>query len=349
MNKSFFITILGLFLILSCSKEPSQKAEYSGMDISKDVNIVRNKVTKSASVQIYTQGQWSIYSGPSIDKIDFETPLAQGINSGTFPINVPKGSRSYFQIVTEHGKAIAADRHLPMTGGYNFRDLGGYRTQEGKYVKWGRIFRSDDLHNLIEEDLLYLAEIPIISIVDFRSEEESAQLPDRNPSSTKENYKLSISPGNLMSVFSLSKESITPEKIDTLMKEMNVLLVTDPNCINSYKRLFELLQSHSDTPLLFHCSAGKDRTGMGAALILSALGVDEQTIMKDYLLSNIYLANKYSKIKAENPNLSSLFEVKPEFLQAGLDRIKKDHGSVENYLTKVLNVDISKMKEMYLY
>lgn len=349
MNKSFFIIILGFFLITSCKKESVQKAEYSGMDISKDVNIIRDKATKSASMQIYTQGEWSIYGGPSIDQINLESPIAQGSNSGTFPIDVPSQARSYFQVVTEHGKAIAADRHLPMTGGYNFRDLGGYRTQEGKYVKWGKIFRSDDLHNLTEDDLQYLAEIPIVSIVDFRSEEECAQLPDRNPSSVKENYKLSISPGNLMSAFTLSKENITPEKIDSLMKEMNILLVTDPDCIDRYKKFFELLQSESDTPLMFHCSAGKDRTGMGAALILSALGVDEHTIMKDYLLSNVYLANKYSKIKAENPNLSSLFEVKSEFLQAGLDRIKKDHGTIEYYLTKVLNVDIVKMREIYLY
>ncbi|WP_108822403.1 tyrosine-protein phosphatase [Dysgonomonas sp. Marseille-P4361] len=349
MNKSFFIIILGFFLITSCKKESVQKAEYSGMDISKDVNIIRDKTTKSASMQIYTQGEWSIYGGPSIDQINLESPIAQGTNSGTFPIDVPSQARSYFQVVTEHGKAIAADRHLPMTGGYNFRDLGGYRTQEGKYVKWGKIFRSDDLHNLTKDDLQYLAEIPIVSIVDFRSEEECTQLPDKNPSSVKENYKLSISPGNLMNAFSLSKEDITSEKIDSLMKEMNILLVTDPDCIDRYKKFFELLQSDSDTPLMFHCSAGKDRTGMGAALILSALGVDEQTIMKDYLLSNVYLANKYSKIKAENPNLSSLFEVKSEFLQAGLDRIKKDHGTVENYLTKVLNVDIAKMREIYLY
>lgn len=152
-----------------------------------------------------------------------------------------------------------------------------------------------------------------------------------------------------MNAFSLNKESMTPDKIDSLMMEMNILLVTDPDCINRYKKFFELLQNKSNTPLLFHCSAGKDRTGMGAALILSALGVDEQTIMKDYLLSNIYLANKYSKMKAANPNLSSLFEVKPEFLQAGLDKIKNDHGNVENFLTKMLNIDIAKMREMYLY
>ena len=133
------------------------------------------------------------------------------------------------------------------------------------------------------------------------------------------------------------------------MKDMNILLVTDSACIHQYKEFFKLLQNGDDIPLMFHCSAGKDRTGMGAALVLSALGVDEQTILKDYLLSNTYLANKYAGLKSQYPTISSLFEVKPEFLQAGLDKIKKDHGSVENYLTKVLGVDIQKMREMYLY
>lgn len=349
MKKSFFIIIFGIFFIASCNKKVTQKAEYSGMDISKDVNIVRDKTSKSASLQIYTQGKWSVYSGSSVDEINLDEPIANGINSGTFPLDAPKDSRSYFQIVTEQGKAIFADRHLPMEGGFNFRDLGGYRTMDGKYVKWGKIFRSDDLHNLTDADLHYLAKIPIVSIVDFRSEDEINKLPDVNPSSVKENYKFSISPGNLMGAVASGMDKLTSAQVDTLMMNMNVLLVTDSAAVKRYRDLFRLLQSDSNVPLMFHCSAGKDRTGMGAALILSALGVDEQTILKDYLLSNVYLANKYGKIKSENPNLVSLFEVRPEFLQAGLEKMKKGHGSVENYLTNVLNVDIAKMRDKYLY
>lgn len=336
------------FAFASCGK-PEPKAEYAGNDISNDVNIIRAKKDKDASIQIYTKGYWKLYAGNSVDNIDLSQPIAEGKDSGTFPINVSADTRSYFQIETEEGKAILSDKHLPMAGGYNYRDLGGYRTADGRYVKWGKIFRSDDLHSLTEADLDYLSSIPLVFIVDFRSEDEMAAAPDKNPKSVKENYKYSISPGNLMNAIQADIQNITAMKADTLMMGMNELLVSDSACISQYRKFFALLQDDDKVPLLFHCSAGKDRTGMGAALILYSLGVDEETIMKDYLLSNKYLANKYAKYKEQFPALSSLFEVKPTFLKAGIDRIKKDHGSVENYLTNVLNVDIAKMRDKYLY
>ena len=88
---------------------------------------------------------------------------------------------------------------------------------------------------------------------------------------------------------------------------------------------------------------------MAAALFLFSLGVDENTIFENYLESNTYLTDKYSKYIADRPNLKPLFEVKVEFLKAGIDQIKKDHESIENYLTKVLKIDIEKMKQIYLY
>ncbi|MFV0418599.1 MAG: tyrosine-protein phosphatase [Dysgonomonas sp.] len=341
---------IGTLATTSCeNKTIDTRAKYTGEDISNNVAIIRDKTTKSASLQIYTQGQWSLYAGSSVENIDFEQPMAKGIDSGTFPLNISDSVRSYFQIVTEKGKAIVADRHMPITGGYNFRDLGGYRTSDGKYVKWGKVFRSDDLHSLIPEDLQYLSAIPLVSIVDFRAEDEINTQPDINPSSVKENYKYSINPGNLMEAVRSDVSKLTAEAVDTLMMNLNELLVSDPNSVKQYKEYFKLLQNDSSTPLMFHCSAGKDRTGMGAALFLLALGVDEQTVLKDYLLSNVYLANKYAKYKADNPNLSGLFEVKPEFLKAGLEKIKKDYGSIENYLIKVLDIDIESLRNRYLY
>ena len=88
---------------------------------------------------------------------------------------------------------------------------------------------------------------------------------------------------------------------------------------------------------------------MGAAQILYALGVDEQTIMEDYLASNVYLSDKYAKEIAMNPNLKSVLSVKKEFLQAGLDQIKTTHGSVEKFLETTLEVDIPAFRKQFLY
>lgn len=98
-------------------------------------------------------------------------------------------------------------------------------------------------------------------------------------------------------------------------------------------------------PLLYHCTARKDRTGMSTVLILYALGADDKTVMDDYLLSNKYIEAK--EIKAY-PNLLGLFSVKSEYLQAGLDAIKKNDGNVENFLTQKLNVAIKEFRELYL-
>lgn len=344
--KVAFMIMISAFII-SCNNT-EKKAGYSGKDISGEVAIIRDKQTKAASLQINTNGKWELYAGNSVDNIDFSKTIAMGEGSGIFPLNVPADERFYYQLITPEGNAILADSHLPMTGGYNFRDLGGIKNKDGKYVKWGKIFRSDDLNHLTDDDLKYLGSIPLVSIVDFRSEEERKAAPDKNLANLVRNYEYSIAPGNLMNAATFNNEIITVGGMDTLMMKLNELLVTDSVAIEKYRDFFALLQN-GDMPLLFHCSAGKDRTGMGAALVLSSLGVDEEIIVNDYLMSNTYLDTKYAKYKEENPAMESLFSVKPEFLKAGLAQIKKDYGSVDNFLTKVLNVDIDKMKELYLY
>jgi len=349
MNKVILSLALTSLMIVSCndSKQKMEKAEFSGEDLMDDAQIIRNKQTKAASLHIETNGEWTVYAGPSVDKIDFSKPVLQGEGSGKYSLPVKDSVRSYFQLVTPEGKAILAESHLPMEGGYNFRDLGGIRTENGKYIKWGKILRSDDLHNLTEADLNYLSSIPLISIVDFRSEQEMQMAPDKVPASAAKDYAYSINPGNLMAA--LDMENASTASMDTAMMQMNVLMVTDTASIDQYRKFFELLQNENDVPLMFHCSAGKDRTGMGAALVLFALGVDEKTIMDNYLESNKYLGDKYAKYIEQYPDLEPLFRVKPEFLKAGIQQIRNEHGSVENYLKDVLKVDIDKMREMYLY
>lgn len=341
------IFILGLtVLLVSCQKEKISKAVYEGQYVSNEISVTRDKNTKAAILNVNTNKKWELYAGYSTDSIDFTRPLMKGTEGGLYPLEISNTKRSYFQLVTDEGKAILSERHLPMAGGYNFRDLGGILTADGRYVKWGKIFRSDDLNKLTDDDLTYLSNIPITSIVDFRTEREIETAPDKTPASLKNEYTYNITPGKL------SQEDIskaTKEELVEEMKLMNRLLVSDSACVAQYKKFFSLLQDEKEVPLMFHCSAGKDRTGMGAALILFALGVNEATIKEDYLASNVYLAGKYTPLIEEHPNMQPLFEVKAEYLEAGIDQMKKDHGSVENYLTNVLGVDIPKFRAMYLY
>lgn len=320
---------------------------YEGIDISKEVRIERDKYTKRATLVIEIKEPWRLYSGYTVDSIDYTRTVLTGNGPGIFPVSIDTTSRSYFSIITQGGKIVFAERRLPMAGGYNFRDLGGYKTQEGRFTKWGKLFRADELSNLTPSDIVYLNSIPITTVIDFRAVAEAKRNQDNLPPSVKFTYPLTISPGNL------SNEKIQADlcknDISTQMEIMNKSLVMDPECIKAYRKFFYILQNGLSAPSVFHCTAGKDRTGMAAALVLYALGVDQKTIMQDYILSKDYIYDKYASFVAKYPRAKNLFTVKPSYLKAGLEQIKEEYGSIESFLTDVLCVNIDKLKQMYLY
>lgn len=245
------------------------------------------------------------------------------------------------------GQTTKHMKHIELEGAYNVRDMGGIETADGKKVKWGVVYRADELGNMTSGDWAKLAQVPVVTVVDFRSDQEVAALADNIPTSVKNYCRLPIVPGNL-SADALAHMMSDEFDAEAFMVDANVMMVTDSAIIGQYREFFRLLQDPANTPLMFHCSAGKDRTGMAAALFLLSLGVDEETVFEDYLASNVYLEPKYADYIAQMPSLEPMFVVRRAYLQAGLDRIRADHGSVERYLREVLNVDTDKMKEMYL-
>lgn len=332
-------------------------AQFAGEDLLGKglVSLERNKNTKTAFITVNMTGDWQLYAGPTVDDINFKDTLLSGSGELTDSLKITVDTRSYFQFVHGEDMAILAERHLPMTGKYNFRDLGGFRTTDGKHVKWGLMFRSDELNaELTEADYAYLNSIPLTSIIDFRSAEEKEAEPDVPPTSVKNVYELELGPGNLAGMSVPQILGSTEAELDEIMVEMNREFVTDSICIAQYTHFFDYLEDEANLPLIFHCSAGKDRTGMGSFLFLSSLGVDEETIMDDYLFSNDCLREKYEKKYGKDafeafPQLNVLTGVKREYLQTAIDQIKTDHGTIENYLTSVLGADIEKMKSIYLY
>lgn len=231
-------------------------------------------------------------------------------------------------------------RILPIEGAYNVRDLGGYPAADNKFVKWRKVIRSGDLHLLTDNDLTYLNDIPIKTYIDFRDQEEVALAPDRAPASLTNRVHLPIETGNIISL-----EKITPELAESALVDGNKYFVRENQEI--YKDFFRLLMHEENTPLLFHCSAGKDRTGFGAALFLASLGVDRELIIEDYLLTNECLKDKYTDIVAQMPTLKPLFEVRKEYIQAAFEVIDNEYGGMENYLTNQLDVDLKRMRDLY--
>ena len=125
------------------------------------------------------------------------------------------------------------------------------------------------------------------------------------------------------------------------MVETYRLFVRDPEITARFKEFFRQVQDEESGPLLFHCAAGKDRTGFAAALVLFSLGVHERLIVNDYLASAQYLTGKF-------PSSEGIFGVQAKFLRAAVEQIETTHGSVEGYLTRALDVDIEHMRGQYL-
>ncbi|CAM3343199.1 tyrosine-protein phosphatase [Sphingomonas zeae] len=184
--------------------------------------------------------------------------------------------------------APAHSRVLPLQGGHNFRDLGGYRTADGRTVKWGLLYRSGEMHDLTRADYAYLQKLGIRTVCDFRDTRERATEPTlwpagHSPKVLSDDYALDMSSLRLPG----DPAGWTHDQVVTAMT------ATYPKLLDQfrgqYRRMFaELLAG--DVPLAFHCTAGKDRTGVAAALLLTALGVPRATTIDDYLLSNQHMA-----------------------------------------------------------
>ena len=254
-------------------------------------------------------------------------------------------------------------RKLPFTGAHNFRDLGGYKTEDGRALKWGKIYRSDDLHLLTDEDLKYLSRLNIKSVVDFRSDEERESEPDRlNPDMTQVLLPIKFQPEELddETLKNLMK-NLTFGTLDSsnLLRDFNIVIVKD--FATEYKKFFRYVIENNAEPIVFHCTAGKDRAGFASAMILTVLGVPREKVIEDYLLTNTYVKDHVDSemleielktfFRADTDNLRKINLVEERYIQAAFDTIDSEWGGMDNYISGALGLseeDILKLKDFYL-
>jgi protein-tyrosine phosphatase len=244
--------------------------------------------------------------------------------------------------------ALQAPRLIALEGAQNFRDIGGYRTANGRRVKWGMIFRSADLSKLTGSDLKSLNGLGIQTVYDLRSTGERRTAPDafKGGSAT---VSLEYD-NNSQAIQAALRSNPTPELLRSAFRTTypTLLVTLQPE----YHQLFDgLLEGKGAT--LYHCSAGKDRTGIATALILSALGVPRETIIADFLMSNRYYhpAANASPMGALAPELSAVLQgVDESYLRTTFDVIDAQYGSVEGYFERALGVDkakIARLRKLY--
>jgi protein-tyrosine phosphatase len=222
---------------------------------------------------------------------------------------------------------------LPTTllqGASNFRDVGGYRNADGRRVRRGQVFRSDHLAGLTDEDLLRLQSLGIAHSLDFRGAAECAATP--YALAGVQRVALTIEPTVIARLQALVAQGVVPTTEETvdLMRE------TYRDFVNHNATTFGRFLKHlleQPTPQVFHCTAGKDRTGFAAALLLSALGVDRATIEHDYLLTNqLYKRDARMEGQGHPHVMKVLWQVQPEFLHAAFDAVDAQHGGMQDYL-----------------
>ena len=264
-------------------------------------------------------------------------------------------------------QADAQDRLIPLAGGQNFRELGGYRTADGLHVRTGLIYRSGSMTHLTAADFAALGDRHIRTVVDLRSAQERAAEPVVWPESVAPLVLVGEDVSATSNEFSRTLMQPGNDGARTRAAMARFYRELPLRYAPQYRVLFaQLLDQRA--PLIFNCTAGKDRTGIAAALLLTALGVPRETVIDDYLLSNRYFvaqatgASAATAAAGENPQQAFLRRLPPDVYQAlmSVDRsyieaafaaIEERPGGLEAYYRHELGLDaaaIQRLKSLYL-
>lgn len=219
---------------------------------------------------------------------------------------------------------------LPLKNASNVRELGGYPSENGNITNHGYLLRADDLSKLDKSDIQFVIDYGIRSVIDLRSDSELITHPDPFVNIERINYK---------HIPLIEQDVIDPNFYKNLMKnpssflsEMYLGMIN--NATNGIKEVFEFI-SEQDRGVLFHCTAGKDRTGVISMLLLGLAGVSKEDIITNYMVTEIYIRNAMAKLDNINEFPKELGMSKPEYIEPVIDYVLDTFGSFEDYLLHI--------------
>ncbi|MBE9461557.1 tyrosine-protein phosphatase [Dyadobacter subterraneus] len=267
-------------------------------------------------------------------------------------------TRPYFNLISKSDTITVSNRHIDFKNVINFRDIGGIKTMEGKTVRWGKIFRSDNLAGLKKSEFRKFNDLHIQTVYDLRTANEIKGKEDKLPENVNYVHFSTVKDnGDLLA--QLKNKVINGEISEEKSIELTLELYT--GCVSeNLPTVRTLLQKvlASDEPVLYHCSAGKDRTGMTTALILSILKVDRKTIMDEYLLSNYYRKDKIEKMLGKvklakvvkrhinTKVIENFMKVDERYLNATFEVIDKKYGGMDKFIKNELQIDDKSRNEL---
>lgn len=286
--------------------------------------------------------------------------------------------RPYFAVSINDTIQLVGERTLPVEGMNNFRDMGGYETEDGHHVKWGKLYRSDHIHNAKENGLEYLRKLGIHTIIDYRSPDEQSKYPNKVISENVKTYCLdpSAHTAELAAQFTSSKESEDENLVNKIIDQKNkgqlvnrydIVMeqygnfVSKEKSTQAFKEMLNIAADPASSAMVQHCRGGKDRTGFGSMLLLGLLGVKKEDLIYDYMLThtnrikrNNFKMNIYRKFTSDPVVLDylySLIDTRSEFIEASYDAIINTYHSIEAYAKQELGITdevISQLKNNYL-
>ena len=260
---------------------------------------------------------------------------------------------------------------LPLEGLQNTRDLGGLVMQDGRRIRWNRLIRSGELYGLTDADVEQLRLHQLRLVVDFRTPLERTQRPDPEIPGAA-NVHLPVLDEETVGVTReqqgadglirlLLRLTAQPGGAEQYMAGVYGGAVTNAHALDMYRQFFELLLNQQEGAVLWHCSAGKDRAGMAAAMVLYALGASDELVMEDYLRVNDFthtaIEGLAAQILAHSGNEAAaemsreLTGARPAYLQSALNKVKECYGSMDAFLEQAIGLTPEKrerLKQMYL-
>ena len=233
---------------------------------------------------------------------------------------------------------------VELAGVSNLRDLGGYRTASGRIVRRGLVFRSAALAKLTEADIEVVDALGLRTICDFRGVEESRRAP--TPLTGPRIVALPIEPtvgAGLRDI--LDTKEATGDALQAVLERAYVAYAL--SSVPQYRTLLDMVID-GGTPLLFHCSAGKDRTGFGAALLLTALGVPWEAVVADFTATNVLWRRDTVPSGDLPPEIrETLLRAEPAFLTASFESARRQYGSIDAFLAEAFGLDVARRERLH--
>src|ERR1700728_1433729 len=248
----------------------------------------------------------------------------------TEPAHIDRARRADLKGVGHDEPMPTSPRLLPLIGSYNFRDLGGYPTHDGRLTRWGRLFRSDTLHELTDADIDTLREVGLVSIIDLRT---SAEL-ERNGRGLLASEPVRHVHLPVVQEGGAGQGAPAEAQEDLPSRYLWYLEVGRANLVSA----LTMVGDPDSYPMVFHCAAGKDRTGVLAALVLDIVGVERNSIVEDYVLTASRMDLILSRIRG-TPDAEARLAEMPQFLlraeaasmEAFLDGLYESHGGAREW------------------